>query len=482
MDTRLPAMRRRSLVVVVVMLSASLLLASCVQIGSSSHSSSSSSSSASSTTGSDAVTTWLRQHAIRLTTAEPGGADTDLQPLASLVGNASIVGLGEETHGTHEFITMKTWLVEFLVTRMGFTTFVMENNWGTSRLVDAYINGGTEPIADVMRNALFTSWQTQEYRDLLIWMRAYNLDPAHTTKLHFYGMDIQNISQSDFDAVESYVRAVAPDQLAQVQQVYAGIIANSLSNIIANSLSNAYATYPRLSARTQEQYQQQAQQVYDLLYTHQQAYASRSSPYAFALALQNARIIAQFTTYMNTGAAPYQLANYIQRDVFMAENVSWIYDHIGEAPGASGSQPKLIVWAHDLHIANNPSYYPGVAPAGTENMGAFLRARYQSRYLPIATAFYQGSFTTFRGYQTTTVPAGAPDKQTYNYTLGQVGLSPYLVDLRAAPPGAVADWATGQLVFREFGLDAENLSVPGPLKQWFDLVVFIRDSTPSRPL
>jgi erythromycin esterase len=74
------------------------------------------------------VITWIQQNAISLKTVEPGGSDADLQPLQSLVGNASIVGLGEETHGTHEFFTMKARLVEFLVSRMGFTTFIMENN------------------------------------------------------------------------------------------------------------------------------------------------------------------------------------------------------------------------------------------------------------------------------------------------------------------------------------------------------------------
>ena len=75
------------------------------------------------------VTTWIQQNAIPLKTVEPGGSDADLQPVQPLVGNASIVGLGEETHGTHEFFTMKARLVEFLVSRMGFTTFIMENNW-----------------------------------------------------------------------------------------------------------------------------------------------------------------------------------------------------------------------------------------------------------------------------------------------------------------------------------------------------------------
>src|SRR5260370_1156302 len=350
------------------------------------------------------VTTWIQQNAIPLKTVEPGGSDADLQPLQSLVGNASIVGLGEETHGTHEFFTMKARLVEFLVSRMGFTTFIMENNWGTSRLIDAYINGGQGNVEDVMRMSLFFSWQTQEYRDMLEWMRAYNTDATHTTKIHFIGMECQGVIHGDVDEVESYVRAVDPQQAAHIHNLY--------PDIIARGIAGRYTIYPQLAAETKQQYQDQAQQVYDLLHAHQQAYENRSSPQAFALARQNARIIVQFTTYANQNSQDESLARYIQRDAFMAENVAWIHDH------AAGSHPRMIVWAHDAHIANNASYYTGYAPKGTENLGGFLLTCNKQSYLPIATSLYQGTFNTYQGIRVTTDTAGTAGEDHNKYPLG----------------------------------------------------------------
>src|SRR6266849_3344188 len=194
------------------------------------------------------VTTWIQQNAIPLKTVEPGGSDADLQPLQSRVGNASIVGLGEETDGTH------------------------------------------------------------------------------TTKIHFIGMDCQEVSQGDFDEVENYVHAVDPQQAAHIQNLYA--------DIIARGIAGRYTIYPHLSAETKQQYQDEAQRVYNLLNAHQQAYENRSSLQTFALALQNARIIVQFTTYANQNSQDESLARYIQRDAFMAENVAWIHDH------AAGSHPS----------------------------------------------------------------------------------------------------------------------------------------------
>lgn len=418
----------------------------------------------------DPVTTWIRQNAISLKTVEPGGANTDLQPLAHLIGDASIVGLGEETHGTHEFFAIKARIAEFLISHMGFTTFIMENDWGSSRLVDAYINGGQANIGDVMQHGLFGSWQTQEYRSMLEWMRAYNATATPTTKIHFIGMDIQEVSQSDFDEVESYLHTVDPQQTARVQKLYAGII--------ADSVPNPFNTYPRLNAATKQHYQDQAQQVYDLLHAHQHTYINRSSPQTFGLALQNARIIVQFTTFMNANTQDESLTRYIQRDAFMAENVAWIHDH------AAGSHPKMIVWAHDGHIANDTSYGATYAPKGTENMGAFLRKWYHDTYLTIATSLYQGAYTIYpHGYQTvTTARLGVPGKDTYNYTLGGVGIPIYLLDLRKSPQGPVADWANGPHIFLEYGLGGENLSMSGSLKQWFDSIILIRNTTAAQSL
>lgn len=111
---------------------------------------------------SDDLTGWIQQHAVPFSRAEPGGSDADLQPLQQLIGSAQVVGLGEETHGTHEFFAMKARIIEYMVMHMGFMAFAMENDWGTSKEVDAYINGGSRDIWSILHNDLFITWRTQE--------------------------------------------------------------------------------------------------------------------------------------------------------------------------------------------------------------------------------------------------------------------------------------------------------------------------------
>jgi hypothetical protein len=75
-----------------------------------------------------AVQSWIRQQAIPLKATDPQASLDDLQPLQQIVGNASIVGLGEGSHDAHEFFTLTQRVLAFLVERMGFTLFATESS------------------------------------------------------------------------------------------------------------------------------------------------------------------------------------------------------------------------------------------------------------------------------------------------------------------------------------------------------------------
>ncbi|GCE07147.1 succinoglycan biosynthesis protein [Dictyobacter aurantiacus] len=398
----------------------------------------------------DPVQAWMRQNAIPLRSVDPASPQDDLAPLQKAIGNATIVGLGEQTHGTHELYQLKARLTEFLISNMNFRIFVMENSWGKSQLIDAYINGGPGQLSDIVKNDLSPAWQTQEYQSMLTWMRAYNADPAHTTKIHFRGMDCQ-ASRNELTAITDFLQKVDPANVAHVRDLYL-----SLDQKIAD----------------------QPQQVYNLLKAHQQSYEQRSSPQEFALALQNARVVVQAVTCLD---ARRNNAAYLQRDAFMAENASWLYDHAGE------SQPKMIVWAHDMHIANNTSYNLRGELTGTNNLGALLRARYHQNYLALGTDVYRGSYTTYtsssiNSYKPVQTSLEAPQAGTYTAVFGSVDKPLYALDLRRTPAGPVSNWFNSAHVMNYYGVSGEDLSTPGSVKHWFDIIVFLRDTTPSHSL
>ncbi len=141
------------------------------------------------------------------------------------------------------------------------------------------------------------------------------------------------------------------------------------------------------------------------------------------------------------------------------------------------------MWAHDSHIANDTAYYPAYTSPSTKNMGADLRAQYKEGYLPIGTSLFQGTVTFYsQVYQPQTRTINAPGKQTYNYMLGNAGPHISMLDMRQTPAGAVTHWANAPKTFQMYGLGGEDLHSLSALKQWFDIVVSIRDTTASHSL
>ncbi|GCE45423.1 erythromycin esterase [Thermosporothrix hazakensis] len=164
---------------------------------------------------------WLSTHARPLHTTNPEGSLDDLNVLRGMVANASIVGLGEATHGTHEFFTLKHRLVRFLVEKMGFTTLAMEENWNNALNINEYVLYGKGDPKALVRS-LERPWRTQEVLELVTWLRAYNADPRHTQKVRFAGIDVQGLDTHVFDLVIEYVAAKMPAQLHTVVSLYNG--------------------------------------------------------------------------------------------------------------------------------------------------------------------------------------------------------------------------------------------------------------------
>lgn len=137
---------------------------------------------------------WLRDHALRLTTVEAGHGFDDLAPLKAMIGDARIVALGEGTHGTREFFQAKHRLLEFLVEEMGFSIFSIEANMPEAYALNDYVMGGPGDVNALIGGMYFWTWNTEEVRDMVEWMRAWNLArkaEGSDRRLQFTGFDMQ---------------------------------------------------------------------------------------------------------------------------------------------------------------------------------------------------------------------------------------------------------------------------------------------------
>jgi erythromycin esterase len=103
------------------------------------------------------VVAWAKEHAIPITTVEPGHGFADLQALKTSIGQARIVALGESAHEVHEFRAFRNRLLEFLVREMVFTAIAAETGFSEGVEVDDYATGRTVESANLAQRVFMWS-------------------------------------------------------------------------------------------------------------------------------------------------------------------------------------------------------------------------------------------------------------------------------------------------------------------------------------
>ena len=125
----------------------------------------------------------------------PTNDDSDLKKLDSYFENVRLVGLGEATHGTHEFSTMRHRIFKYLVENHDFNTFFLEADYATCLRVNSYIHGADDEVEKVVYEIGLWPWITTEVVTVVNWMRDYN--STHPDKqLSFVGVDAQSFTST----------------------------------------------------------------------------------------------------------------------------------------------------------------------------------------------------------------------------------------------------------------------------------------------
>lgn len=396
---------------------------------------------------------WLEKHSKAIKTTIPTDSIQDLKPLNEMVGSASIVGLGEATHGAHEIFTMKHRIVNYLVSEKGFSNIVLEDNWDNALMLDKYVLTGKGDPSKYLNPVL----NTKEIVNMLKWIKNYNADPNHKKKIRIIGMDIQTVNKGVYEKIKRYVKKYSPDLVPSLEEKLNGLM------LVTKDLN----TFSSLQKEEKEKYISDGKQISTLLEQNKSKLNGNSKEFAWIQ--QHARIIEQFTT-MTTEMLENPSEFYLKHDIAMYENAKWTEEHLG----------KTIVWAHNGHISKTnmlPFVYPKMS-------GQHLVEHYGKRYVTIGTSVYKGKYNVYNTNDEYG-PYGeldTKDSNSYNYTLGKVKKDQYLIDLRKAN-GSVKAWLNEQHpIFA--GITTVGPGFPSTvdikLDQTFDILVQIQNVSPTQ--
>jgi erythromycin esterase len=395
-----------------------------------------------------AVVEYIGEHGIALKTVEAGNGFDDMAPLAKLVGKAKIVGLGEATHGSREIFQMKHRFLEYLVEKQGFSVFAIEANQPECRAVNDYVLNGKGTAKEALGGIYFWTWKTEEVLAMVEWMRAYNADAKHKTKVQFTGFDMQTSRVAHANVVAA-VKKAAPGRadvllarLAPLGEVMSAQAVKKLSPDESKALTAAIAALKPVLAK-----------------------ADRDTRHDLRVLEQAAAM------YMDE-------TSYDLRDRAMAENVGWLRDT---------TKARIVVWAHNGHISK---ILPAAEQAeGFKNMGSVLKAKYKADYLPIGFVFGEGSFRaldlTKKSHRLGEGSVGPAPEHYGSAAFAKTGKPLLVLDLRTLPKhGTIADWFAAKHPFREIGdvwQGEPAMTFLQALPAVYDAVIYIDKTTRTRP-
>lgn len=403
------------------------------------------------------VVAWLKDSAIPFENTWAGGEYRDLLPLAKIVDSARIVACGEAARGTHEFLTLKHRLFEFLVREKGFTHFALEDGWAEAMVLNNFVLTGQGDPVSMLEDLRFQTNKTQELLEIIYWMSSYNQGRGTLPALEFVGLDMQSCDLA-MENVWAYVQTVNPEATDEVVELYGPFweYADNLSFYADEPLDVKHIC------------RSQVRRMYELLRDRRHQYEQFSSPAEFAFALQNAQIVLQAEEMFST-------FDHTLRGRFMAENAAW---HLEQA----GPAAKMFISTHNGHAA---------APLnidGPMSLGTSLSQRYQEQFLSIGLLFSQGTFNAFNAWQPEELvehTVGSPPADSYEYALEAVGLPQLFVELFEET--SASTWLFQPHRYREIGgyfaaQDAPKYWSSGILPYKFDVLFYLRDITASRLL
>lgn len=393
----------------------------------------------------------------------------DLTPLLADIGDASIVMLGEASHGTHEYYTWRTAISKRLIEEKGFSFIAVEGDWPDcykiNRFVKGYADAGDE-VFHVLKH--FDRWPTWmwanwEVAALADWMRQYNGTKKAEEKIGFYGLDVYSL----WDSMREMVTYLEKEDPQTAQAVKKAI--QCFQPYEENEQAYARVSLTEHSCRDK---------VLALLKeVRSKVHHGDGDREAAFNTEQNALIAVNAEKYYRSMMG-FDGESWNVRDTHMMETLHRLMQFHGD--GA-----KAIVWEHNTHIGDARA--TTMKGAGMVNIGQLAREQYGTKKVYLAGfGSYTGSVIAGDAWgapmQEMEVPE-ARDGSIEHHLHHQYGHNGYLL-LR----GEKEETFRHKIPHRAIGVvyhpewERYGNYVPSVMAQRYDAFLYIDETTALHPL
>lgn len=147
----------------------------------------------------------------------PFSRTEDLEPLIKEASKARYVLLGEASHGTSEFYTIRAEITKHLIEQHDFSFVAVEGDWPPCFEVNRYVKG-MAPEYSTARDVLRSfnrwpqwMWANEEMISLIEWMKEFNEKQPAGKQAGFYGLDVYSLWESMEAIIEYLEKIKSPD-------------------------------------------------------------------------------------------------------------------------------------------------------------------------------------------------------------------------------------------------------------------------------
>ncbi|MBB6454497.1 erythromycin esterase-like protein [Salirhabdus euzebyi] len=291
--------------------------------------------------------------------AKPYQSAHDLETILDEVDDAKFVLLGEASHGTSEFYSIRAELTKRLIQEKGFSVIAVEGDWPSCQQINRYVKGyHTEQngVRDVLQSA-FKRWPTwmwanEDIANLIGWLKKFNQEKQVDQKIGFYGIDVYSMWES-LEEIMNYLKETEP---------------RGANLALAKKAFNCFEPYNRSVEK----------------------YAVSSAFYSKGCVEEVSKLLTSIRTQamdnadeeenelnMKINALVLKNAEHYYRTMVESDSESWnirdmhMVETINELRNYFGDESKVIVWAHNTHVGDATA--TDMKEEGTINVGQIIR-------------------------------------------------------------------------------------------------------------